>query len=66
MSVLNITKENFENEVVKSEEVVLLDLRYLSSNFVGQLAKSGVINFENADVLFMYSTLLLNNSTGMK
>ena len=25
MSVLNITEENFENEVVKSEKVVLLD-----------------------------------------
>lgn len=25
MSVLNITKENFENEVLKSEKVVLLD-----------------------------------------
>ena len=25
MSVLNITKENFENEVVKSEKAVLLD-----------------------------------------
>ena len=25
MSVLNITKENYENEVVKSEKVVLLD-----------------------------------------
>ena len=25
MSVLNITKENFENEVMKSEKVVLLD-----------------------------------------
>ena len=25
MSVLNITKENFENEVVQSEKVVLLD-----------------------------------------
>ena len=25
MSVLNITKENFENEVIKSEKVVLLD-----------------------------------------
>ena len=47
-------------------EVVLLDLRYLASDFVSQLAKTGLINFENADVLFMYSTLLLNNSTGMK
>jgi hypothetical protein len=42
-------------------EVLLLDLRYVSSAFVGKLA-----NFRNADVLFMYSTLLLNNSTGMK
>lgn len=43
-------------------EVVLLDLRYVSSAFVGKLG----VNFNNADVLFMYSTLLLNNSTGMK
>lgn len=43
-------------------EVILLDLRYVSSDFVGKLG----INFQNADVLFMYSTLLLNNSTGMK
>ena len=42
-------------------EVILLDLRYVSSAFVGKL-----VNFENADVLFMYSTLLLNQSTGMK
>lgn len=42
-------------------EVILLDLRYVNSAFVGQL-----VNFQNADVLFMYSTLLLNNSTGMK
>ena len=47
-------------------EVVLLDLRYLPSDYVGQLAKTGLINFKDADVLFMYSTLLLNNSTGMK
>ena len=47
-------------------EVVLLDLRYLGSDFVGQFAKTGLVNFKNADVLFMYSTLLLNNSTGMK
>lgn len=42
-------------------EVILLDLRYLPSAFVGQLT-----DFENADVLFLYSTLLLNSSTGMK
>lgn len=43
-------------------EVILLDLRYVSSAFVGKLG----VNFQDADVLFMYSTLLLNNSTGMK
>ena len=43
-------------------EVILLDLRYISSDFVGRLD----VNLNNADVLFLYSTLLLNNSTGMK
>lgn len=42
-------------------EVVLVDLRYLASDFVGNF-----VNFENADVLFLYSTLLLNSSLGMK
>lgn len=42
-------------------EVILLDLRYVNSSFVGQL-----VDFENADVLFLYSTLLLNNSLSMK
>jgi hypothetical protein len=43
-------------------EVILLDLRYLSSAFVGKVG----IDFRNADVLFLYSTLLLNSSTGMR
>lgn len=47
-------------------EVILLDLRYLSSVQIGNFVQYGFIDFENADVLFMYSTLLLNNSTGMK
>ena len=42
-------------------EVTLVDLRYLPSAYVGKL-----VDFTNADVLFMYSTLLLNSSTGMK
>lgn len=42
-------------------EVILLDLRYVNSSFVGQL-----VDFQNADVLFLYSTLLLNNSLSMK
>lgn len=47
-------------------EVTLIDLRYLGSDFLGAMVKQGAINFKNADVLFMYSTLLLNSSTGMK
>jgi len=42
-------------------EVVLVDIRYVASDFLGNL-----INFENADVLFLYSTLLLNSSLGMR
>ena len=42
-------------------EIVLVDLRYISSDMVGQY-----VDFENADVLFLYSTLMLNNSLGMK
>lgn len=42
-------------------EVVLVDLRYINSQLLDQY-----VDFENADVLFLYSTLLLNNSLGMK
>lgn len=42
-------------------EIVLVDLRYISSENVGEL-----VDFGNADVLFLYSTLLLNNSRSMK
>jgi len=42
-------------------EIVLVDLRYVSSDMLGQY-----VDFENADVLFLYSTLMLNNSLGMK
>lgn len=42
-------------------EIVLIDLRYVSSDMLGQF-----VDFENADVLFLYSTLLLNNSLSMK
>lgn len=42
-------------------EVVLVDLRYLVSGYVGKL-----VDFSNADVLFLYSTLLLNSSLSMK
>lgn len=42
-------------------EITLIDLRYVSSEMLGQF-----VNFENADILFLYSTLLLNNSLAMK
>ncbi len=42
-------------------ETVLVDLRYVSTDMLGQF-----VDFENADVLFLYSTLLLNSSLGMK
>ena len=42
-------------------EIVLIDLRYVSSEVLDEY-----VRFENADVLFLYSTLLLNNSLSMK
>ena len=42
-------------------EVVLVDLRYINSQLLDQY-----VDFENADVLFLYSTLLLNDSLSMK
>ncbi len=42
-------------------EVILADIRYLSSDMLG-----GFIDFDNSDVLFLYSTLVLNNSVTLK
>lgn len=41
--------------------VTLVDIRYLNSDMVGQF-----ITFDDQDVLFLYSTLVLNNSTTLK
>ena len=43
------------------EKVTLVDIRYIQSGMVGDY-----VDFTDADVLFLYSTLLLNNSSGMK
>ena len=43
------------------EEIVLVDLRYISSDLLGNY-----VDFADADVLFLYSTMLLNNSLSMK
>lgn len=43
------------------KEVTLVDIRYLPVSRLGK-----VIDFENADVLFLYSTLVLNHSETLK
>lgn len=43
------------------QKVTLVDIRYMSSKILGNF-----IEFEDQDVLFLYSTLLLNNSTAFK
>ncbi len=42
-------------------KITVVDIRYIQSAFVGNL-----VEFENCDVLFMYSTTLLNNSMAMR
>lgn len=42
-------------------EVVLIDLRYVMSNMLDKL-----VDFKDADVLFLYSSLVLNNSLSLK
>jgi len=42
-------------------KITVVDIRYVNSTMLG-----GLIDFDGQDVLFMYSTLLLNNSTGLK
>ncbi len=42
-------------------KITLVDTRYIHSDLVGNY-----VDFDNADVLFLYSTLVLNNSTVLK
>lgn len=42
-------------------EITLVDLRYINSRLLDQY-----VDFKDADVLFLYSTILLNNSLAMK
>lgn len=43
------------------KKVTVIDTRYINSGFLGNF-----IEFDNQDVLFLYSTVLLNNSLAMK
>ena len=42
-------------------KITLVDIRYISPTALGSF-----VSFENCDVLFIYSTMLLNNSRGFK
>lgn len=43
------------------QEIVLIDTRYVSAGFLGQF-----VDFSDADVLFLYNPLVLNNSTMLR
>ena len=43
------------------EKITLVDIRYISSSLLGEF-----ISFDGQQVLFLYSSLLLNSSMGMK
>ncbi len=43
------------------KKITAVDIRYIQSDFLGSF-----IDFEGQDVLFMYSTTLLNNSTALR
>ncbi len=42
-------------------KITVVDIRYIKSDFLGSF-----VSFENADVLFLYSTAILNNSTALQ
>lgn len=42
-------------------EIILIDTRYIATKYLKDL-----VEFENADVLFIYSTLVINNSASLK
>ena len=43
------------------DEVTVVDIRYLASDWVGRY-----VDFHGQDVLFLYSTLVLNSSNSLK
>ncbi len=43
------------------QSIILVDIRYIQSDFL-----SNFVDFENKDVLFLYSTVVLNNSETLK
>ncbi len=43
------------------KKITLIDIRYINSDMLGSF-----VDFKNADILFLYSTLVLNNSLSFK
>ena len=51
----------FTGEKTKYKKIIVVDTRYISSKILKDF-----INFDNKDVLFIYSTSLVNNSYTLK
>ncbi len=47
-------------------KVTVIDIRYVPSNLLGNMEKAFGYSFQNADVLFLYSTLVLNSANILK
>lgn len=43
------------------QKIILIDIRYISSNFLANF-----VDFKNKDVLYLYSTIVLNNGETLK
>jgi hypothetical protein len=42
-------------------EITLIDLRYISSNLL-----KDYVNFDNADIMFLYGVSVINSASGLK
>lgn len=63
---LIVFRDSFANSLIPLlmegyKEIVLIDLRYIDESKIGEF-----VDFDGAEVLFLYSTLLLNNSLALK
>lgn len=63
---LVVFRDSFGSSVIpllagSYQKITLVDLRYISSSLLDQY-----LDFQQQDVLFLYSTLILNNSTALK
>ncbi len=63
---LVVFRDSFASSLIpllteKYAKITLIDTRYISSRLIGDY-----VSFENQDVLFLYSTTVLNNSLSLK